>query len=341
MKILVLFDLYRRPGADELFSVHTLKYDEDKPTESDVLACLRRLGHETDTLPVFDNVPAILDKLASFRPDVVFNLSESFAANRAQEPNLPALLELMKVRYTGCGPQALMLCKDKSLAKKLLAYHRIRVARGVVSSRRRPLTRLARFHFPAFVKPVGEEGSDGIAQASFAKDEKDALERARYIHERLKTDALIEEYVEGRELYVGILRGKRTQVLPPREIFFHKVPDEQPKFATFSAKWDEAYRKKWGIKNGHAAPLPDGVADHIEELGRTVARVFQLRGASRLDLRLTPDGQLVVIEVNPNPSLAHDEDFAQAALKGGVSYDALVQGLLDDALRRPAGPQPL
>jgi len=339
MKILVLFDLYRRPGPDEQFSPRTLERVEDKPTEADVLRALGRLGHDVDSLPVFDNIPAILEKLAAFRPDVVFNLSESFRANRAQEPNIPALLELMKVRYTGSGPAALMLCKDKSLAKKLLAYHRVRVARGVVSSKRRPIQKLKRFQFPAFVKPVGEEGSDGIAQASFARDEGEALERVKYIHERLKTDALIEEYVEGRELYVGVLRSRTTVVFPPREIFFTKVPDDAPKFATFSAKWDENYRKKWGIKNGNAGPLPDGVGDKLDALARTVGRVLKIRGPGRVDVRLTPTNDLVVIEANPNPSLANDEDYAEGAKMAGIEYDALVQRILDDSLRRPAGPQ--
>ena len=339
MKILVLFDLYRRPDPDERFSPRTLERVEDKPTEADVLRALGRLGHEVDSLAVFDNVPAILERLASFQPDVVFNLSESFRANRANEPNVPALLELMKIRYTGSGPAALMLCKDKSLAKKILAYHRVRVARGIVSLQRRPLQHLKRLRFPAFVKPVGEESSDGIARASFARDEAEAVERARFIHERMKTDALIEEYVDGRELYVGVLRGRgTTQVFPPRELFFTKVPDDAPKFATFSAKWDDAYRKKWGIKNGPAAPLPDGAAGKLEALARTVGRVLKIRGPGRVDVRLTPGGELVVIEANPNPSLASYEDFASAARTAGVEYDALVQRILDDALRRPAGP---
>jgi D-alanine-D-alanine ligase len=338
MKILVLFDLYRRPGEGELFSARTLERVEDKPTEADVLRALARLGHEVESLAVFDNVGNVLERLAAFRPDVVFNLSESFHRSRAQEPNIPALLELMKVRYTGSGPTALLLCKDKSLAKKILAYHSVRVARGLVSSRRRPVQRLRRFHFPAFVKPIGEEGSDGIAQASFARDEAEALARAAFIHERLKTDALVEEYIEGRELYVGLLRGRQTQVFPPREIFFNKVPDDVPKFATFSAKWDDAYRKKWGIKNGPAAPLPEGVGDQLDTLARTVGRVLKIRGPGRIDVRLTAENELVVIEANPNPSLAHDEDFAQAARTAGVEYDVLVQRILDDALRRPAGP---
>ena len=123
-----------------------------------------------------------------------------------------------------------------------------------------------------------------------------------------------------------------------REIFFTKVPDDAPKFATFSAKWDEGYRKKWGIKNGPAGELPEGVTDKLDALARTVGRVLKIRGPGRVDVRLTPGGELVVIEANPNPSLAHDEDFAQAALTAGIEYDALVQRILDDALRRPAGP---
>src|SRR5437764_4153726 len=161
MKILVVFDIARRPNPDETFSAQTLKEIEDKPTESDVLCSLERLGHEFETLPVYDNVTAIVDKLKAFAPDVVFNLSESFYHDRSHEPNIPALLELMKVKYTGSGPDALMLCKDKALAKKVLTYHRVRQPHFLVSHRERPLRRLKRFTFPAFVKPVSEESSDG------------------------------------------------------------------------------------------------------------------------------------------------------------------------------------
>jgi len=193
VKVLVLFDLARRALPDETFSARALKEDEDKPTEADVLRALRRLGHQVDTLAVFDNVTAVIEKLVAFAPDVVFNLCMSFYDDRSHEPNIPALLDLMKVRYTGAGPESLMLCKDKALAKKVLAYHRVRVARFVVSRRARPLRKLTRFTFPAFVKPVGQEASDGISQASFARDAGEALERARFIHEKFDSDALIEE----------------------------------------------------------------------------------------------------------------------------------------------------
>src|SRR5579859_1583191 len=198
MKVLVLFDLAHPAGPNEVFSPETLR-QADKPTESDVMAALQRLGHEVETLAVFDNVTAIIEKLQTFAPEVVFNLSESFYHDRAHEPNITALLDLMRVRYTGSGSDALLLCKDKALAKKVLAFHRVRLPHFVVSHRAHPLRRLRRFKYPAFVKPVCEESSDGISRESFARDEGEAIERARFIHQKFGCDALIEEYVEGRE----------------------------------------------------------------------------------------------------------------------------------------------
>jgi D-alanine-D-alanine ligase len=331
MKVLVLFDVARPAAADETFSPESLQ-QQDKPTEADVLACLTRLGHDVETLAVFDDVTAIVDKLKAYAPDIVFNLSESFYHDRSHEANLPALLDLMKVRYTGCGPEALLLCKDKALAKKVLAYHRVRLPHFVVSRRAHPLRRLRRFVFPAFIKPVGEESSDGISQASFARDENEAIERVRFLHQKFECDALIEEYIEGRELYLSVLGNTRLSVFPPREIFFEQVPEDAPKFATFHAKWNQRYREKWGITNGPAKPLPEGVPEHLTQLARKVYGVLKIRGFGRIDVRLTPRGDVFFLEANPNPSLARDEDFAQSAAAAGLDYDALIQQILSAAL---------
>jgi len=330
VKILVLFDVAQRRDPDERFSAESLK-EEDKRTEADVLQCLQRLGHDVETLAVFDNVADILAKLKSCSPDLVFNLSESFYHDRSHEPNIPALLELMKVRYTGSGPDALLLCKDKALAKKVLAYHHVRLPNFVVSPRSAPLRRLARFKYPAFVKPVCEESSDGISRASFARDEAEALERARFIHQKFECDALIEEYIEGRELYVSVLGNRRLTVFPPREIFFENVPEEVPKFATFHAKWNESYRTKWGITNGPAKELPADIDKELRKLARNVYRLLKIRGFGRLDVRLTAKGELFVIEANPNPSLGQEEDFSQSAADAGMQYDPLIQAILDTA----------
>lgn len=331
MKVLVLFDVAYHAAPAGTFSPQSLKEDEDKPTEADVLDCLQRLGHEVDTLAIFDDVACIVEKLRGFTPDVVFNLTESFHCNRAHEPNIPALLELMQMRYTGTGANGLMLCKDKALAKKVLAYHRVRVPHFVISTASRPLKHLRRFVYPAFVKPVGEESSDGIAKASFAKSEEEALERARFIHDKFHCDALIEEYIDGRELYLSVMGNRKLTVLPPREIFFHEVPEDTPKFATFKAKWDDSYRKKWGIQNGPANELPASINEKLARLARKVYRVLKIRGFGRIDVRLTPAGEIVVIEANPNPSLACEDDFAQSAAAAGLPYDVLIQKIVDTA----------
>ena len=334
MKILVLFDVHRHIGPGETFSVKSLRTEEEKPTEADVLACLRKLGHEVETLAVYDEVKVVFERVDAFKPDVVFNLCETFFSDRAHEPNIPALLELINVPYTGAGPDALMLCKDKALAKKLLAFHHVRVARFVVSSRERPLRRLPRFAYPAFVKPIGEEASEGIARASLARTQEEAIERARFLHERFESDALIEEYIDGRELYLGVVGNRRLTVFPPREIFFGEPPQEDaPRFATAKAKWDDAYRKKWKIRNGPAGPLPPGLERKLAELARKVYRILHIRGLGRIDARLTPSGEVVVIEANPNPSLAREDDFAQAAAQVGIGYEALIQKILESALR--------
>jgi D-alanine-D-alanine ligase len=329
MKVLVLFDLPRPVSPDATFTMKALRDEEDRPTEADVLSALRKLGHELETLAVYDDVMAVAQKVRDCSPDVVFNLCESFFNDRAHEPNIPALLELLRVPYTGAGPDALLLCKDKELAKTVLGYHRIRVPRHIVSRKRRPRRTLRRFDFPAFVKPLGEESSDGIAKASFGRNEKETIERVVYLHEKLGCDALIEEYVEGRELYVSVLGNRKVTVLPPRELFFGDMPETEPRFATSRAKWDGEYRAKWGIRNGSAAPLPEAVAMKLPEFARRVYSLLKIKGTGRLDLRLTPDGELVFIEANPNPSLARGDDFARSAVAAGMDYEALIQRILD------------
>lgn len=336
MKVLVLFDVDRRVDPDENFTLKELRKEEKKPTEADVISCLRGLGHEVEQLAVYDNVREMIDRIASYAPDIVFNLCETFFLDRAHEPNIPALLDLMKVKYTGAGPEALLLCKDKALAKKLLTFHRVKTAGFLVSHRAHPLKRLKNFRFPAFVKPVSEEGSNGISKASFAKNEAEAIERATFVHEKIQSDALIEEYIEGREITVAVLGNPRAITLPPREIFYGKAEDDEkaPHFTTWSAKFDDAYRKKWGIRNGKADPIPDKTLEKLNRTARLAYRLFKIdRGIVRLDCRIDANGEVFVIEVNPNPSLARGDDFAQSAKEAGIEYEQLVQKIIDNALR--------
>jgi len=322
LKILVLVDLLQPPPEEHDYT-ELLKTEEWK-NEADLLVALTGLGHEAKLFGLHDNIQTLFHEAELNRPDLVFNLCEGFKGDRRFEPHVVDFLELLGIPYTGAGPTALRVCKDKGLTKKVLAFHHIRVPRFLVSRRAQPLRKLQGFSYPTFIKPLALEASEGIAQLSFADNEKVALERVKFIHDSLKADAIIEEYIEGRELYVGVVGNERLTVFPPRELFFKKVPEGEPKFATFKAKWDDAYRKKWGITSGPVKTLPDGVLSEVTELSKKVYRIFQLRGYARIDLRVTPTGEVVFLEANPNPTIAADEDFAQSALAGGVAFEELI-----------------
>lgn len=332
MKVLLLFDVAQAVPPDFVYTSEAF-LQEQKTAESDILLSLQRLGHDVETMGVFDNVAAVVEKIQAFAPGAVFNQCESFHNNRAFEPGIPALLDLMKIRYTGSGPEGLFLSKDKALAKEVLLHHHVRVPRFVVSHLKSPLRHLRHFAYPAFVKPVGQESSEGIAKASFVRDEQEAIERLRFLHQKFNSDAMVEEYIDGRELYVSVLGNRRRVVFPPREIFFEHVPDDQPRFATSHAKWDDAYRKRWGITNGPAAELAEEVMKDLRKLARNVYEWLRIGGFGRIDVRLSSRGELFVIEANPNPSLAAEDDFSQSAMADGMTYDQLIQEILNVAMQ--------
>ncbi len=328
MKVLYLYDV-PEPTDPDVRVTGASFLREDRAADASVLKCLRRLNHEVETYPVYDDVVGIVDKLESFKPDVVFNGAESFRNDRQQEPNVCGLLELLGVRYTGAGPESLMLCKDKALAKKLLTFHHIHVPHFRLSRRRYPIRSLKRFRYPAFIKPAGQDASEGVSTRSMVNSEAEALERVRFLHRELGCDVMIEEYINGRELYLSVLGNDKLTVWPYRELFFGKLPDEGPRFASDKVKWDPEYRMKWNIANGPAGELAPGVDEHLYEIATRVYKILKIRGFGRLDVRLTEDNQVYVLEANPNPSLDQDEDFAQAAYEGGMEYDQLVQTILD------------
>ncbi len=328
LKILLLFDLLENPPEDQDFSKHLILENLEWKNETHVLLALKRLGHDVKPFGVYKNLGFLLKELQENKPDLVFNLLESFEGNREHEPHMAGILELFKVKYTGAGPTSLAICKDKGLTKKILSFHRIKVPKFTVSSINRPIQGLKNFKYPAFIKPLGLEGSDGIAQASFVNNEKDGLERIKFIHDSLKCNAIIEEYIEGRELYISVLGNHRLNVFPPREIFFNEIPDGTPKIATFKAKWDEEYRKKWGIKNGPAKELPPELSKKIASSCKRIYRLLKIKGYGRIDLRLNDNGDFFFIEANPNPAIASDEDFGKSAQKGGLTYDELIKKII-------------
>jgi D-alanine-D-alanine ligase len=241
-------------------------------------------------------------------------------------------LELMKTPYTGCNPRGLMLSRDKALAGTLLAYHRIPAPEFAVVRMGRVPRIKKRLPFPLIVKSLTQEASIGISQASIVEDEAALRERVTFIHQSIGTDAIVERYIDGRELYVGVLGNERLRVFPVWEMNFAQMPDRAYRIASERVKWNEAYREKYGIMTG-PADLPADVTRRVQHLSKRVFRTLDLSGYARIDLRLAADGRVYVLEANPNPQLAYGEDFAEAAEHAGVSYEALLQRILGLGLR--------
>ena len=331
-KVLVLFDTAGTPPADQDFTKE-LKTD-DWAAEAHVIEALKKLGHEVRTIGVWDEPGMIIDELKANPPDIVFNLTEHFNAVSAYDRNVAGLLEMMGVPYTGSSPTGLTLCKNKGMAKELLAYHKIRVPNFAIFSPGATIKKPPHLKFPLFIKPAEEEASYGISQDSFVENDEAFEERIRFIHERMNQTALAEEYIDGREIYVSLIGNERLRVLPLREVIFTEVPEDQPKFSTFKAKWDDAYRKRWGIQNVFAEPFPDGVVQRMARMCKAVYRALRIRGYGRIDLRVTPEGEIVILEANPNPNLDRDDEFAQSAMKAGLTYERMIQRILRLALSR-------
>jgi len=236
-------------------------------------------------------------------------------------------LELLKVPYTGCNPRGLTLSRDKGLAKKLLAYHRIPVPDFLVVPLGNKVKLPKRLHFPLIVKSLTYESSTGISQASVVENDEQLNKRVQFIHDTIMTPAIVEEFIDGRELYGGVLGNNRLQTFPVWEMSFSKMPENNWKIATERVKWSVNYQKKHGIDTAVAA-LPDDMSAKVQHLAKRVYRALDLSGYARIDLRMKATGELSVIEANPNPQLAHGEDFAESAQGAGVTYAKLIERII-------------
>ena len=302
-------------------------------TEYDVVMGLRQLGHDVLAVGVRDDLLVIRKVVDDWKPHIAFNLLEEFSGVAIYDQNVVSYLELSGVPYTGCNPRGLMLARDKPLAKKILHYHRIAIPEFITVPVGRSVKRPKELSFPLFVKSVSEEASRGISQASIVDDDNKLQERVAFIHERVGTGALIERYIDGRELYVGVLGNRRVQIFPVWELDLSKMPDEARRIATERVKWSRAYQTKYGIRSGEAQGLPEGATEKIKEIARRTYSILGLSGYARIDLRLDPAGELYVLEANPNPQIAKSEDFADSAERAGLSYEALLQRILGLGLR--------
>lgn len=306
-------------------------------TEYDVVSTLRRLGHEVRPLGVQYELNPIRLAVEEWQPHVVFNLLEEFHGETTYDQNVASYLELLRVPYTGCNPRGMVIARGKALSKKLLAYHRIRVPAFAVYPRGRQVRRPAHLKFPLIVKSLIEHASVGIARASVVDSDEKLAERVAFVHQRIGTDAIAEQYIDGRELYVGVLGNNRLKVLPTWELEFGNVPPNAPLIATERVKHDIVYQDRWNILQGPAKELPPLVAKQIPGVTRRIFRTLELDGYARIDYRLSPEGELYFLEANPNPEIAEREEFAQAALHAGIPYPELLERILRLGIGRAAG----
>jgi len=301
--------------------------------EFDVIETLERLGHEVEVVGLHGNLRVLGAAIDRFRPQVLFNLLEDFQGVAVNDQHLVSHLELLRVPYTGCNARGLLLARDKAISKKILAYEGIAVPSFAVFRRGERISATEPPPFPAIVKSLIFDGSVGISQASVVKSDAKLRERVRYIHREIGTDAIAEHYIEGRELYVGILGCKRLRSFPVWELAFENRPPSTRLIATERVKWSDKYQKRVGVRTAKAK-LPATKAKEIGDLAERIYRLLELSGYGRVDFRMQNDGVVYFLEANPNPQLAYGEDFAESAEKGGLSYEALISQIVETAFEK-------
>ncbi len=303
-------------------------------TEYDVVKTLRSAGHEVKPLGVQDELKPIRDEIETWKPEIVFNLLEQFHGEAVYDQNVASYLELLRIPYTGCNPRGLMLARGKDLSKKLLLYHRIPLPAFAVFPMRHKVRRPARLSLPLIVKSLNEDSSLGIAQASVVDTDEKLAERVVFIHERIGTPAIAEQYIEGRELYVGVLGNDRLRVFPVWELQFGSMAQGAKRIATERVKHDLQYQERLGIVEGPAKDLSPQLSARIQGIAKRIYRTLELDGYARIDFRLSADGTPYYIEANPNPEIARSQEFAKAAQHAGLKYRDLLQRVLALGLRR-------
>jgi D-alanine-D-alanine ligase len=333
LKVMMLLHPEMVP-PDDLIDPDDPRHDKYR-TEMDVKNALYKLGHEVIIVAVNDDIAPVRQAIETWQPDIAFNMLEDFAGFGALDFYIVSYLDMLGVPYTGCNARGLLLSRDKALSKKLLSYHRIRVPKFRVFpiSRKPTLKQAARLPYPMIVKSKIEQGSVGIAQSSYVSTPEELIERVKQVHHMTGEDAITEQYIEGRELYVTVLGNLRLEVFPIRELVFDKIDDNMHRIATYNVKWNEEYRERWGIDYQFARHLPEGMAEKIARVAKRVYRVLEMSGYARLDLRLTAEGRIYILEANANAAITSNEDVAFAAEKAGYNYEQLIQKLLNLGLR--------
>src|SRR5246127_3948434 len=333
LKVAVLYDVWGEEDTSEPEATQAGRKRKVKEDREEIFDALGKLGHEPSYY-VLDGRPQSLYGLGKCGADLVFNLTESYAGDDTKEMNVAAYMDLLGLPYTGAGPHAHFLAQDKATAKKMFAFHQIRTP-FFATAYRGNIDHAHDVKFPLIVKPQSEDGSIGIDAAAVVTGVKELMERVEYVQNEFDSPALIEEYIEGREIYASVLGSyEKTEVLPLVELDLSKLPEGTPKIASRDVKFErdsEAYKL---TKSKVADDLDEPTTQKLSETALAAYRAVKLRDYGRIDMRLTPEGEVYVIEANPNPWLSSKHEFAMAAKKSGRSYTQLIETIVESAIER-------
>ncbi|HSB80151.1 MAG TPA: ATP-grasp domain-containing protein [Candidatus Methylomirabilis sp.] len=302
----------------------------------EIAEVLTRAGHEVFFV-VVDGSRDCLIKLAAVQADLVYNLVEGFGADDTKEPSVAAYYDLLGLRYTGSGPRGLTLAMDKALAKKVLQFHGVLTPRFVTHFRGR-LDWAHDLEFPVIVKPLREDGSIGIGFRALVSSIKELMERIDELHADFDHPVLIEQYIDGREIYVGVIGNLKPEAFPPVELDLSHLPEGTPRIAGTEVKWQAGTRAYRGSKYRIPTDLPEPVVERIQAAALTSFQALQLRDYARFDFRVTSDHTPYLIEANPNPYLYSRGEFMLGARATGRTHPRVILEIVEAALSRSGAP---
>jgi D-alanine-D-alanine ligase len=333
LKVAVLYDVWGEEDTSEPEATQAGRKRKVKEDREEIFDALSKLGHDPSYY-VLDGRPQSLYGLGKCGADLVFNLTESYAGDDTKEMNVAAYMDLLGLPYTGAGPHAHFLAQDKATAKKMFAFHEIRTP-FFATAYRGNIDHAHDVKFPLIVKPQSEDGSIGIDAAAVVTGVKELMERVEYVQNEFDSPALIEEYIEGREIYASVLGSyEQTEVLPLVELDLSKLPEGMPKIASRDVKFETESKAYKLTKSKIAEDLDEATVQKLSETALAAYRAVKLRDYGRIDMRLTTDGEVYVIEANPNPWLSSKHEFAMAAKKSGRTYTQLIGEIVEMTLKR-------
>jgi len=336
LKIIVLYDRVLVDDSEEQATSNekspVTRTLDKKEVEEEVADALTKLGHEP-MMHELDGTPKSLLALARMECDLVFNLTESFAGDDTADFKIAGFLELIGKNYTGSGTHGLMMAQDKALAKKIFQFHGVHTPVFAKSFRGR-LDFSHDLHFPVIVKPAREDGSIGIEFSAVVNSIRELMERIDWLHANFDSPVLIEEYIEGREMYVGIIGNDKPDALPVVELDLSKLPDGTPRIAAAEVKWGKGTKAYRDTKSAIATDLSEETIAALQQTAIAAYQALELRDYGRIDMRLQPDGCVQVIEANPNPWLSSRAEFAMAARKAGRTYPQLIEEIVELTISR-------